>query len=377
MELIEYGVYKDLIASRADREKDLSMADKMLNEVSLDLDSLTSFLDKYEATQVELNESIAELEKSITSGQEKLEAKEKEADATKRDLDEAQSAVKQETSRLAAMKDKYNSQEEKDPELAAQIKEVEAEIIRLQDLVTAKQKSFDDLQASIEALKDTIKSDKVAESTAEEALETNKVRKEAADEEGELERLTNEKTRLTAEKNEEEAKLNDFNTKNQAIITSYETQENARSRNIIRKPAERLYNRPPANAEVLAKSMKVTRDVVKGEIEEGVTETEKDLREDALSAGSEKSFNPDFMDVSEAREYTLKNIWSTKQVAEQIKEACENGKYEVRFPSLSDNIIYTLQHFGYSVVLENIEANFEKDQDILVSWKQMGEEEKS
>jgi len=377
MELIEYDVYKDLIASRTDKEKDLTMVTRQLDEVTSELDSLTSFLDKYEATQSELAESIAELEKTITSNNDKLDSKQVLADKANTDLEEATDALKEETERLKAMRDKYNSQETKDPELADQIKVAEADVVRLQDTVTAKQKAFQDLSDSIAALKDTIKSDKVAASTADEQSSNNKARKEDAEEKGELQELTNTKTERTAAKGEIEAQLNDFNTKNQDIITTYETQENSRSENIIKKPAERLYNRPPVNAPVLAKSMKVTRDVVKGAIDEGATGSEKDLRDDALSAGSEKAFNPDFMDVSEAREYTLKSIWSTKQVAEQIKEACENGKYEVRFPSLSDNIIYTLQHFGYNVVLENMDLNFAKDQDVLVSWSNMGEAEKS
>jgi len=368
--LIEYRLYKDIIDSRTAKEKQLTVSKQNLAKVTAELKETEDFISKFEDTQSKLTDSIAKLEKAVEDNKRKLEEKEDVNVALNNDIADKSAQTTDEKTKLNAMEDKYAGQPsgEKDPELAERIKEQKAVILVLEDQLKSLESSLNVNKSEIDSLKDSIKADVETVGDENEQVENNKTRKKEIEEEGIIDRLTADKESSEADKDDVESALTEFLDKNQTTIDAYETQENARSKNILRKSQQDMYNRQPEDALTKALTADITKGVVTGILDEGTDNDEKELRSDALEAGAKKDFNPDFMDADEAVEYTLKNIWSTKQVAEQIKEACENGKYEVRFPSLSDNIIYALQHWGYKVSLENMDANFAKDQDILVSW---------
>ena len=379
MDLINYDLYKDLITSRTSREKTIDAEKNELLEVSNRLKNVEEFVASFDATQTSLQDSIDKLKQSITDNERNLDSFENDNSIANKALDEEKDSLNEEQSKLKAMEDKLASQEVKDPEL-------QAEVVKQKALVATKQAKLNELQNNVYLLetkikdtKNTLKADGDSKSNSETQIAEDQDRKKEKDSSGEIDQLKADKTKVEASLADSESELSDFNDKNKSTIDSYEKQENTRSRNILKRPIENLYNRAPENSESLSRTIAVTRGVIDGIMNDNATDPEKEMRKVAIEAGADREFNPDMMTAEEAKDYTLKSIWTTKQIAEQIKEACENGKYELRLPSLSDNIIFTLQYHGYKVSLENMSANFAKDQDILISWGTIpaSEEEKS
>ena len=168
----------------------------------------------------------------------------------------------------------------------------------------------------------------------------------------------------------------DFNTKNKDTIAAFEAQQARRDANIDKESPSIIYERVPEDAEEKVNASVVVNDVIKEELEVTNDPTpETELRNNAIEQGQDTEFNPDWMNANEARALTIKSIWSTKNIAPAIKQACLKGKYHLDFESMPNTLIYILQTNGYTVTM--IDAADDARSDIRVSWQRLSEKEKS
>lgn len=373
MTLIRKDLYNDLIAVRTSLQDQLADGTSNVNEKEAKVKQMEDFIAAFDKTQSDLDDSIADLQSIISSSEESITK-------IKEDIEKNEETLRNESDSLEKKKIELSKEEEKleeikkeggtDAQIAAQqevVNKKKAEIVVVEDKIAALQKENDSLKTKANSLKDTI-----SDSNASiEAYNTQKAQNADTNEEYK-EMLPNVKTSLEESKNEltqTQVKYNEFLSKNKDTISTFENQQLRRDANINKKSTTQAFNRAPANASVVVEADAVMKSVVDDELKP-VDEAESEKRAEWIKAGQAPENNPDFLTADQARELSLANTWSTKQVAAKIKANCLVGEFSTTVPSLSNNVIYALQAAGYSINMTD--ASNDLDSEIVITWEYLG-----
>ena len=376
MTLIRKDLYNDLIAVRTTLQEQLADATNNVSEKEALVKKMEDFIAAFDKTQSDLDDSIADLQSIISSSESSL-------DKIKGDLDKNDESLAKEQDSLTQKKTELDKEEQKleelkkeggtDAQIAAQqevINKKKAEITVVQDKVTVLEKENTSLKTKEASLKATVSDSKASI----EAYSTQKAQNADANEDYK-EKLPDAKTSLEEAKaslTETQDKYNEFLSKNKDTISAFENQQLRRDANINKKSTTQAFNREPANAAIVKEADAVMKTVIDDELKP-VDEAENDKRAEWIKAGQKVENNPDFLTADQARELSLANTWSTKEVAAKIKANCLVGEFSTTVPSLSNNVIYALQAAGYKINMTD--ASNDRDSEIVITWENLGAEE--
>lgn len=374
MALIRRDLYQDLINVRAALYDELEESTKRVERTESEIKEMEDSIANFDKTQADLKASIAELELTIEQTDEKIKALYPKKDIAKQNYEDAQDqSVEKETEIKQNIEKLEEAKAEGRP--AEEIKALEEKINKLEAelLVINQRKDF--FEKEIKSLDQQMYVYKQLLEDSEASVEQSKKQvAENADQNAEykevLPKLKTELVDFKSRKDENQAKYNEFITKNQDTINTFESQQLVRDKNIPKENPNKVFNRVPANAEETKQSNDILNNVVTEELKP-VTPEEVDQRNTWLEAGRKEDINPDFLTAGEASKLAFANMWSTKTVAADIKKAAENGELKVKFAALPNNLIYALQSVGYVVYLTDI-AN--ESSHIIVSWENIGVE---
>lgn len=374
MALIRRDLYQDLINVRAALYDELEESTKRVERTESEIKEMEDSIANFDKTQADLKASIAELELTIEQTDEKIKALYPKKDIAKQNYEDAQDqSVEKETEIKQNIEKLEEAKAEGRP--AEEIKALEEKINKLEAelLVINQRKDF--FEKEIKSLDQQMYVYKQLLEDSEASVEQSKKQvAENADQNAEykevLPKLKTELVDFKSRKDENQAKYNEFITKNQDTINTFESQQLVRDKNIPKENPNKVFNRVPANAEETKQSNDILNNVVTEELKPATPE-EVDQRNTWLEAGRKEDINPDFLTAGEASKLAFANMWSTKTVAADIKKAAENGELKVKFAALPNNLIYALQSVGYVVYLTDI-AN--ESSHIIVSWENIGVE---
>ena len=369
MTLIRKSLYKDLVAVRDEIFKELQELTNKLEEVSSVLSQEEKFVENFDTSQDALKDSISNLEELITKTkqevkdlEENIEKLKIRTEKAKDELTEATTVLKEEEDKLQELKDSSA------PE--AQIKAQEAKVQEAKSVVSSKESTIEGFRDEVDKSKkladDKHKIIEDSESSITEnnqQLADNAERKANAAEK--IADLTSSKESTEADKDRANAQYTDFLTKNQDTINTFEDQQLRRDANIPKHNTNQAFSREPADAAVVVQADEVIVEVVKDELKPQNPEDEKIL-EQYIEKGRKEEVNPLYLSAAEARDLSLSAIWSTKDAALAIRNACKKGNFEVVFSSLPNNVIYALSEAGY--VMHMTDVDEDKRSEIIVSW---------
>lgn len=371
MTLIRRQLYEDLIRNRTD--------------ILAKLESVTESLATENAILAELQTAKADFDKNqaaIRVAIDGLKARMVELDANMQALDEQGAALEEEEAAANDNASEANDDLERQRKILGQMQdegEPKEEIAKQQQAVDAAEATLASAEAALVAVEAKRVANKQAMEQTDAAMaDTEKAiseyHKQAADNEEQnaniddnIDEVTGEISNLTDIQSRVQDDYTQFNAENKDTIKAYEAQQIARDANIAKENPNRVFNREPVNAEVLSESNDVMREEVILEL--SPTEQEESQLKNYIETGQDNSINPDFLNAGEATELTLGNIWSTKTVAKQIKDACLLGMFETKCESLPNSVIYALQQADYTVYLS--EATGDQKAHVIISWENL------
>lgn len=368
MTLIRTSLYKELIEGRRERFEHLERSTADLNESEAILSVMTKFVDNFDDTQAALTKSIADLEANTDALKAEIDSLKNEADkqhSVKEDAEveykKAQKTQKEEEFKLADAKEKGDEEE---------IKALQKIVDEAQASTAAKKALFDQADAKLKSLDSKIEELKTQTETNSKTIEESNKQfednKERNSEYGnEIPDLTNAIEDLKSKVSEIQAEYNAYVTSSSASVKSYEEQQIQRDANIPKENPNRAFYRVHEDVKAVNESNEVMKEVIVDELKPDGQAEEEALKA-WITAGQGKEINPDFMSASAAKDFTLANIWSTKEVSSAIKAACEKGEFSLRYAALPNNIIYALQEAGYIVTL--VDSEMIEGGDINISW---------
>mgnify|MGYP003117442902 CR=1 FL=1 len=374
MTLIRRSLYRELVESRDNMLADIEKSAADMLKLTTVVKEAEDFLAGYDATQTGLEDARVKAMADLDKTQEKM-------DKIMNDLETAKESLSSLNDEVVAMTMKKEDREkdllvmrEENPE-DERIPLLETEIDKLAGEISAKESSAKVASATVANLEASMKSSealsiefKISIKEYDSQIAENSQRKKDLDE-GELEAFKKQLADATANNTELKAMYTEFNTKNKDTIKAFEAQQARRDANIRQEPPSKAYERVPEDAEEKAVSSIVVNEVIQEELQITDEGPEKIIRENAIEAGQDREFNPDWMSAAEARELTLKSIWSTKNIMPAIKKACLKGDYHLDFESMSNTLIYILQIHGYTVTM--IDAADDARSDVRVSWEKL------
>lgn len=370
MALIRKSLYRELVSVRNDLFNEKQDIAEKLEEISTMLSEEENFVENFDASQEALNKSIVNLENLIASSKEEVEKideniyslKLKEEKAND-ELNEAQDNFKKQKEELEILK----AEEAPENEIKAQ----EAKVQEATAILSSKESAVESIRSEVEKNKVLIDSkmlliEESEKSIAEsnQQLADNEERKVNSEEK--IKDLTDVKDRTKNDLDSISATYNDFLSENQATINAFEDQQLRRDANIPKHNANEAFSRTPADASVVVQADEVMVEVVKDELKPE-NETEENLLNKYIEEGRKSDINPLYLSAGQARDLTLASVWSTKEVALAIRNACLKGDFEVVVSSLPNNIIYALSEAGY--VMHMTEVDEDKNSEIIISWK--------
>ena len=374
MALIRRDLYQDLINVRAALYDELEESTKRVERTESEIKEMEDSIANFDKTQADLKASIAELELTIEQTKEKIAALGPKIAIAKQQNDDARDQSQQKETEIKANQDKL-AEAKAEGRPAEEIKALEEKINKLEAELLVINQRVDFFEKEIKSYEQQMVAYKQLEADSKASIEqSQKQVAENADQNAEyielLPKLKTELVEWNSRKDENQAKYNDFITKNQDTINTFESQQLVRDKNIPKENPNKAFNRVPANAEETKQSNDILSNVVTEELKPATPE-EVDQRNTWLEAGRKEDINPDFLTAGEASKLAFANMWSTKTVAADIKKAAENCELKVKFASLSNNLIYALQSVGYVIYLTDI-AN--ESSHIIVSWENIGAE---
>lgn len=374
MTLIRRNLYMELIASRDRMLEDIADTADKIQDLTLVIKENEDFLTSFDVTQSGLEDAKIKAASDIDKLEAKMEKIQIELETAKESVAVLNSEIAKMSKDKDTKEDKLNFLKEEDPE-SEDIPVLQKEIDNLTGQISAKESSVKTAQANVASLEDSLKSNtslvvelKQSVKEYDSQIAENAQRKKDLDS-GELDLQKAKLVEITSNYTELKAMYTEFNTKNKDTIKAFEAQQARRDANIRQEPPSKAYERIPEDAEEKAVSSIVVNEVIQEELQITDEGPEKTIRENAIEAGQDTEFNPDWMSAEEARELTLKSIWSTKNIMPAIKKACLKGDYHLDFESMSNTLIYILQIHGYTVTM--IDAADDARSDVRVSWEKL------
>tara|TARA_R100001443_G_C3357348_1_gene178247 strand:+ start:381 stop:1496 length:1116 start_codon:yes stop_codon:yes gene_type:complete len=364
----------ELIASRDRMLEDIADTADKIQDLTLVIKENEDFLTSFDVTQSGLEDAKIKAASDIDKLEAKMEKIQIELETAKESVAVLNSEIAKMSKDKDTKEDKLNFLKEEDPE-SEDIPVLQKEIDNLTGQISAKESSVKTAQANVASLEDSLKSNtslvvelKQSVKEYDSQIAENAQRKKDLDS-GELDLQKAKLVEITSNYTELKAMYTEFNTKNKDTIKAFEAQQARRDANIRQEPPSKAYERIPEDAEEKAVSSIVVNEVIQEELQITDEGPEKTIRENAIEAGQDTEFNPDWMSAEEARELTLKSIWSTKNIMPAIKKACLKGDYHLDFESMSNTLIYILQIHGYTVTM--IDAADDARSDVRVSWEKL------
>lgn len=369
MALIRKSLYKELISVRNDLFNEKQEVTEKLEKVSFELSEEEKFVENFDASQDVLNKSIVNLQDLIVTSKEELKKidenieslKDKEAKAQD-ERAEAEANYKEQQKLLEILKaeeapeNEIKAQEAKVQEATAilsskesAVESIRSEVFKNKELADSKHKVIDESEKSITENNQQLADNQERKSNSEEKIKD----------------LTDAKGVTTDDLNNISATYNEFLSKNQDTINTFEDQQLRRDANIPKHNANEAFSRTPVDASVVVQADEVMVEVVKDELKPENPEEEDKLKS-YIEKGRESDINPSYLSAEAARDLTLASVWSTKEVALAIRNACLRGEFEVVVSSLPNNIIYALSEAGY--VMHMTEVDEDKNSEIIISW---------
>lgn len=359
MTLIRKDLYNDLIAVRTTLLAQLEDVTNQVKETEAQIKLMEDFIAGFDKMQSDLASSIESLEATITANEESIEKlKQKREDLVSQKKELEEQIIKKENE----IKKAQEEEQSKDV-----IDKLIAELSVLNEQYDSLQKNIQNTENQTVLLKDNVADSHKAIDESKTQLVENEDKKKAYEE-----KLPEAKDKLDKEKenlNEVNAEYSDFLAKNQATINAFENQQLRRDANIPKKNLTKAFNRVPTNASVKQEADEVMKTVVEDELKPANPD-EDAQRNEWIKAGKEKDVNPDFLNADDARNLSYSNMWSTKVVASQIKEAAEKGELSVSVSSLPNNVIYALQEAGYAISMTDVDVDV--NSHIIISWENLG-----
>lgn len=380
MTLVRRSLYRELVATRDNMLAEIEETSANMLKLTTVIKEAEDFLAGYDTTQTGLEDArvkaMADLDKAEDK-MNKISADLEEAKESLSSLNEevvVMSMKKEDTEKdLLAIKEK-NPEDERIPLLEKEIDKLAGEISAKESAAKAASVAVANLESSQESTEALSVEFKISLKEYDSQIAENAQRKKDLEDGGELEAFKRHLVDATEANTEIQNMYTEFNTKNKDTMKTFESQQARRDANIRKEPPSKAYERIPEDAEEKSVSSIVINEVIQEELQiiDG-SPAEKEIRENAMAAGQEREFNPDWMSAAEARQLTLKSIWSTKNIMPAIKKACLNGDYHLDFDSMSNTLIYILQIHGYTVTM--IDAANDERSDVRVSWEKLTNKE--
>jgi len=369
MALIRKSLYKDLVSVRNDLFNEKQETTKKLEEVSTKLSEEEKFVENFDASQDALNKSIANLEALIATSKEEIKKIDENIDILKSKYEKAREEATEAAENLKAEEEKLKIlQAEEAPE--SEIKAQEAKVQEATAVLSSKESAAESIRSEVDKNKVLADSKhKIIEESEKSITENNQQladnEERKANSEEKIKDLTDSKEGTTNDLNSISATYDEFLSENQDTINTFEDQQLRRDANIPKHSANEAFSRTPADASVVVQADEVMVEVVKDELKPE-NETEEDQLKSYIEKGREPDINPSYLNAEDARILTLASVWSTKEVALAIRNACLRGEFEVVVSSLPNNIIYALSEAGY--VMHMTEVDEDKNSEIIISW---------
>lgn len=358
--LIRKNLYNDLIAVRTTLLAQLADVTKHEKDVEAEIKLMEDFIAGFDKMQSDLTASISNFETTISSNQDSITKLKDKVAQLKAQIKEAQGNLEKKQDEIKKAKEQGQS-----PDV---INKLEAEASVLNDQIASWEKELEAIESQIDLLYKNIADSENAIKQTQGQIAENADKKDSYEED--LPKKKNDLSKIKEEKDKVNLEYTDFLNKNQATINAFENQQLRRDANIPKKNLTKAFNRVPDNASVKQEADEVMKGVVEDELKPA-DEAEETQRKEWINAGKEKSVNPDFLSADQARSLAYSNMWSTKIVASQIKEAAENGELSVSVSSLPNNVIYALQEAGYAMSMTDVDVDV--NSHIIISWENLGE----